>query len=199
MISGLREQRKSRRIRSEFERFIRERAIQGASAPQIRQELIERFPEGKDRKIPDPRVVRDIVREHRTEDLSGPWQLGDSDSDADAAAVLAAMTAVHKYRRGAVITRAEAEWIARIAPHVDYGWEEDGRSLLQPDSLWILARQYLASRAHQRSTLPIDLLLAFKPWREDQRWRSTAYQEALDRLGLQQPTYLWLLPEDSDE
>ena len=96
------------------------------------------------------------------------------------------------------ITRAEADWIARIAPHADYWWEEDGKRGLEPQSLWILARQYLACGANQRSTLPIELLLAFKPWREDS-WRREKYQETLDRLGLKPLTYLWLLPEDSAE
>ena len=201
---------KRRRIDWEIEQHIRECSSQGASPAQIRKDLFEKFPETETRKIPDQRVIRDIAREHTAEDRSGAWQLGDSEDTAGAKAVLAAMAAVNKYGYNATITRSEAEWIARIAPHADYGWEEDWRAReiagsqpapgLEPHSLWILARQYLACEANRRPTLAIDLLLAFKPWR-DESWRTRAYQETLNRLGLKPLTYLWLLPEweHSDE
>jgi hypothetical protein len=188
---------KDRRIHWQFEEFIRRRAVRGLSAAQIQRELSAKL-QGTGRKPPDGRTIRDIVKEHAVEDRSGPWQLGDSASDADATAVLAAMAVVYRDGYNARITRAEADWIARIAPHADYWWEEDGKRGLEPQSLWILARQYLACEANQRSTLPIELLLAFKPWREDS-WRRKKYQETLDRLGLKPLTYLWLLPEDSAE
>lgn len=169
--------KRRRYIDGDVQAAIEDLALNSTWTPsQIERELLkeEQF-KNEDRetgtRLPSLRTIQTIVKEVRQLDLSGRWELPDADADGGAALVLDVLAAVIEETKGRrqYLTKMEAAWVIRIrraAPDLPPSFDT-----------YRLARLYMTREHWQMPSPDLDALLAFAPWRSEERRQ--AYVRAL--------------------
>jgi hypothetical protein len=158
---------RARQTRVEVLTSIHDLAEVNPNAEQIRRVLLERFPSTN---VPSARTIRDIVKERRSPEPSAgdAWSpiTADTSEAAQVMPVLAAVIAQTSGKRWQ-LTKEQAALIARI-----HGVAPD----LPPWSTYVLANAYAATERSSAPVVPLDVLLAFGPWRgaveRDRYWQA---------------------------
>jgi hypothetical protein len=164
---------RKRRIRGDVYDAVEALAKRGWTAGQINEAIKANF-KGK---LPTDRTIRRIVRDVTPADASGPWKFGDSDDPDEARAILRVLAYTLSLPHAPTFTKAEGEWVGRIAAVAPD---------LEPMVLWLLAREYLLAEERNQSTLALDVYLATQPWKGSEA--NDAYNGALARLKLDPPS-----------
>jgi hypothetical protein len=174
--------RRGRRIAPDILDRIAELTDKGIAATEIYKDLQgdERFAN----RLPySVRTIQNIVRDltpHLA--LDERWSVTQA-SPEEAAAVLPVLASVITETEGRRqwLTRAEAQWIAKLR-------------LVAPDLLpfetYRLARLYLLRTERNEPTDDLDTALAYAPWREDQK---EVYKRAIQKGWIREPRAVFFL------
>lgn len=166
--------RRQRQISKHVQDWIEHYTLLGWNATHIYERMKKEEPGGPTVFGPSLRTVQSIVKEIKTRDTSGPWQLGDSEGE-DAKLVLDVLVTIIVNSVGTVrnFTKAEARWIIRIAK---------AAPTAGPWQLWYLAQLYMRYENMGLSTTDLDSLIAFKPWESEPR--AKLYESVLKKEWL---------------
>lgn len=123
------------------------------------------------------RTVQRIVASLTPRDTSAPWTLKDADP-GDARSILDMLAWLIEYTEGrkTTVSKAEAEWILRLAKAAPD---------LPAQMVWNLTRAYLLAGEDEAKLAEIDHLVAFAPWRGKDG--TARYNAALDKGWLDLP------------
>jgi len=161
--------KRRRYIDGDVQEAIEELAIETDWTPAQIQRKLEKQERFKDEsrdtgtRVLSLRTTQKIVKEARHRDLSGRWELPDADDDGAAALILDVLAAVIEETEGRrqYLTKMEAAWVTRIrraAPDLPPSFDT-----------YRLARFYMAREHWQMPSPDLDALLAFAPWRSEER------------------------------
>lgn len=143
--------------------FIREKARRRWDPPQVYEALKEEVDKGRQPYLPDQKTVRKWTLHYRPPAPEDPWSLSTENEYIDPALVLDAIAAVVKETGGRVsaISTEQAVVLSRI---------RSSRPELPPWIAYVCAIEHVRLRDEKAklNALPIDLLIATAPWRDDE-------------------------------
>lgn len=158
---------RGRQVEGPILREITEMIVRERWTPaQIHRELKKRHAKDVPDPVPNPKTIQRIWREWTTDD-SDVWRFADEDTTPeDARLVLRVLDALQSSavdpddedpRQPVVwtVSKLEAKWIVRIS-RTDRG--------IPANWCYALARAYIAGEAAERSTQPLDRLMASRMW-----------------------------------
>lgn len=141
----------------------------------------------KDKKnkliMPSKRTVERMVKHYCSMSKPGDsdtWSVADSEPE-DAALILKVLADVMLFTHGEkpTFTRQEAKWVLKIGKMLPEAY-----SLTQ---IWLLAKDYVVAETRHQETGHLDAYLAFKPWKNNDRYRT--YEYAVN--------HKWIPPHDN--
>ena len=143
-------------------------------------------------EMPSLRTVERIVNYYRNPGASQIWTVADSEA-GDATLILEVLVDVMLLTYGAkrAFAKGEAQWVLKIRK-------------MMPDAasfrIWLIAGAYFVSETRGQDTSPLDMYLAFKPWKSKRRFDN--YSDAVENGWIKEdPSVAWLLtyPIDDDD
>ena len=153
---------KKRRIDGQVQDEIEAKARHGWTPKQIVGHLKEKAQKEPKYHPPDPRTIRDIVKDVRLSDTSGAWSI--TDGEPEEARIVLDFLADEMLEDPywiRALSRAEAEWVVRL-------------SRVAPGAsstiICTLKNQYMSRKAKGIAhTRDLDTYLAFRPWESSDR------------------------------
>jgi hypothetical protein len=172
-------QRRRRNMNKALESWIEDKASLNWSPAKIFREMKtdKRFRNKVD--FPTQRTVERVVKEVEIRDKTVPWSVADKNENGlflntpeDSTLVLEVLADVILASAGEkrIFTKQEAKWVLRIRKLVP-----DMKLL----GVWQLAHAYMLSESRNEPTERLDTYLAFKPWRNANRFGN--YKYAVDQ------------------
>lgn len=163
------------------QRKIRALALQGFGAAVIEREL--RKDEDIAGRLPTLRTVQRYVAELTPTEKSGDWSLVDSEPEY-VGTILEVLAAAIRRTGGQKrsLTKTEADWILIV---------RSAAPDLPAREVYPLARLYLLRQERNESTLDLDSLLAFAPWRGPSAM--TLYRAAVTANQIPWPDIFWAM------
>lgn len=140
---------------------IQQKARWGWSGPDILKHLEGLYQKGDVETVPALRTVQEIMREYAIPDPSGPWSVADADEE-HIPLILEVLDTLVIVTRGQrrYVTRREAELVIKISKALPD---------MRENELLDWAHGYMWCEEKQMSSEALDLALAIKPWRDDER------------------------------